>query len=616
MNPVLAKVLKKGAQEAVKKAIKYIKDDQQKTYALDEVVSFEIEAKGMGNKPAFKTKDGSLEYTPIDSDHFRVTCYPFPAEAHLWNGPDIIKDDNLAAMAASLVHDLWWIHATEISEAWKCDRIFTLHYGNELLNCIWLLFEPRSRTARIAFGICEWASPWYHKVKKLVGLGCLAALLATGAGCGLLNAPGDWRVVSAEGTNAIVRAMQSSSAEAGAVLPGGGLSSLSSLGTSAGDLSAYPLGLASCWGGANASERMMNVLSPKMDDATFRARLDFMVSRGCTAAHLILANGGDGECAGYAAWRESDRPAMLARLKAVKAAGLKPVPWIITDDSAALQKELFADADALVAAMTEFFDGAPYVVLGLEMDEGGATAGDWTRVRDALRKVYDGPIGTHHCSGNDFPFASLGDIVLGQLEPGCTEAQVKSQISAIKSKGKRAVGFEYSRSPNRKLSLAALGAGAEGVGNWDGGGLPSTSEKEGGAAGLSDDEVDFGTLDWCYGGFRGGGATPADGCRIKDLKVGGGKMSYAWQEGDCKPLGEAKYGDAKCLACLFCLGADGHWRGGKFEWVGTSRTSRSLGNCDGYGGWKMSDVENATQYAFVIVSEDGRKRSNVITCGR
>lgn len=143
------------------------------------------------------------------------------------------------------------------------------------------------------------------------------------------------------------------------------------------------------------------------------------------------------------------------------------------------------------------------------------------------------------------------------------------------------------------------------------------AEAEGGKAPpAGTDALSFDLLQWCYGGFKGGNAALADGCRIKDLKVGNGKMSYAWTEGDCKPLGEKTYGDANCLACLFCRDSSGHWRGGKFEWVGTSRTSRSLGNCDGYGGWKMSDVENAVEYAFVIVSENGKKRSNVIVCGR
>lgn len=129
------------------------------------------------------------------------------------------------------------------------------------------------------------------------------------------------------------------------------------------------------------------------------------------------------------------------------------------------------------------------------------------------------------------------------------------------------------------------------------------------------DEEDFNALDWCWGGFGGGGATPADGCRISNLRVGGGKLSYDWADGSCAPLGEESRGDAVCVAALFCLGEDGKWRGGKFEWIGTSRTSRSLGNCDGYHGWQMSAVDAAQAYAFVIVSKDGRRRSNVIRQG-
>ena len=85
-------------------------------------------------------------------------------------------------------------------------------------------------------------------------------------------------------------------------------------------LSAYPLGLASCWGGTNASKRMMNILAPRMADATFKDRIKFQKDRGCTVAHVILANGGDGESAGYAAWRDADRSYMLARFRAIEAA--------------------------------------------------------------------------------------------------------------------------------------------------------------------------------------------------------------------------------------------------------------------------------------------------------
>ncbi len=229
--------------------------------------------------------------------------------------------------------------------------------------------------------------------------------------------------------------------------------------------SKHPLGLASCWDGANAAKRMMNVLSPKMSEAKFNEYVKWMKSRGCDTAHVILANGGDGECAGYAAWRDKDYGAMLSRYNALLRHGFRVVPWIITDDSASLLKELFKDPVGKVGHCRAFFRDASYVVLGLEMDEGGS-AGQWAAVRDAVRRYYNGPIGVHHTSGNSFTMAPMAGIILGQLNPGCTESQVKAQIARIRALGKRAVGFEYARGANRKLAQAALDAGAEGVGNW------------------------------------------------------------------------------------------------------------------------------------------------------
>lgn len=227
----------------------------------------------------------------------------------------------------------------------------------------------------------------------------------------------------------------------------------------------HPLGLASCWNGPNASERMMNMLSPRMSDSKFGKYLAWMKGRGCTAAHVFLANGADGECAGYAGWNDADLPVMLLRVQRLRDAGLVVIPWIIADDSKDLLGKLFKDPAKLIGKMRGLLNNAPCVVIGLEMDEGG-NASQWKAVRDAIRKYYSGPLGVHHTSGNSFPFASLGDVILGQLNPGCSEAQVKNQIKAILAKGKRAIGFEYARGANRKLAQAALDAGAEGCGNW------------------------------------------------------------------------------------------------------------------------------------------------------
>lgn len=125
------------------------------------------------------------------------------------------------------------------------------------------------------------------------------------------------------------------------------------------------------------------------------------------------------------------------------------------------------------------------------------------------------------------------------------------------------------------------------------------------------DEVSYSKLKWTYGGFNGSGAVYKDGVVISSLSVHDSGMSYAWKSGNCEMLGASGHTNADCLACLFCF-VDGEWRGGKFEWISTSRLTRSWHNLHGYNGWRFSDYENAKEVCFVIVSKNGRKRSNVI----
>ena len=138
------------------------------------------------------------------------------------------------------------------------------------------------------------------------------------------------------------------------------------------------------------------------------------------------------------------------------------------------------------------------------------------------------------------------------------------------------------------------------------------------SAQTSPDAVPFSSLQWHFGGVNGKGAALADGCRIADLRVSPSGLSYKWKSGGCETLGASGKTDAsKTLACLFCREGSGDWKGGKFDYVSTSRTTRDFKNIkDGYQNWPVFSIESATEYAFVIVSTDGRKRSNVIRCGK
>ncbi|MBQ3812149.1 MAG: hypothetical protein II841_01125, partial [Bacteroidales bacterium] len=232
---------------------------------------------------------------------------------------------------------------------------------------------------------------------------------------------------------------------------------------------------ATCWNGKNASQRYMNMLSPKMSNDKFDSYLSAMKSRGCDTVHLLLMNKADGENAGYSIYGTGGTGTvhkdtvnhMTARLKKFRKAGLHIVLWGVSDDSADWANAMLSNAAKYSSDLktTGILDYADLFVLGLEMNEYGSAAG-WKALAKALRNVEpDLYLATHHTSGK-YTYASLGSGVMGQLAENCAAKQIASMVSTIKKKGKDAWGFELARNPDRARAQAALDAGAVGVGNW------------------------------------------------------------------------------------------------------------------------------------------------------
>ena len=119
-------------------------------------------------------------------------------------------------------------------------------------------------------------------------------------------------------------------------------------------------------------------------------------------------------------------------------------------------------------------------------------------------------------------------------------------------------------------------------------------------------------LDFRFGGFRGCGAVEDPATQIKDFRMDSSGMRYAWAAGDLGNWGLDRSA-AGAIACAFYQDGD-VWIGGKFDWISSSRTTRSWNNVrDGYHGWKPDVFFSAKKHAFCIVSADGRKRTNLIT---
>lgn len=122
------------------------------------------------------------------------------------------------------------------------------------------------------------------------------------------------------------------------------------------------------------------------------------------------------------------------------------------------------------------------------------------------------------------------------------------------------------------------------------------------------DEVSYNSLQWLYGGFKASGAV-IDRVTLSNLSCDGRNVRYNFVVGlDVWGLGHS---DAGAICAVFIQRPDGSWQGGKFDWVSTSRPSRELKHLKDYSGWHET-LPVRGKVAFVVVSADGKRRSNVI----
>ena len=125
-------------------------------------------------------------------------------------------------------------------------------------------------------------------------------------------------------------------------------------------------------------------------------------------------------------------------------------------------------------------------------------------------------------------------------------------------------------------------------------------------------------------GSFGGGGSLSNGdeessgsgvARIGNLKVNRSGLSFSWISGSCESLGPTKgRTDAACHARLW-VKIGGSWKGGKFDWISTSRTKRDFKNINsGYNGWSSSMLTQASEFGFDIYHPGTKKSTNRATC--
>lgn len=126
----------------------------------------------------------------------------------------------------------------------------------------------------------------------------------------------------------------------------------------------------------------------------------------------------------------------------------------------------------------------------------------------------------------------------------------------------------------------------------------------------SPDEVNFAELVWDKGGENGSKAVLTEAL-IKDFKLDSNKLSYNWVDKNMSIWGYA-YTQADGRTCVFYK-KNGKWHGGFFEWISSSRKTRDFKNIKTkYKGWDWNDIPNGSDAVLVIISRDGKKRTNTL----
>lgn len=230
------------------------------------------------------------------------------------------------------------------------------------------------------------------------------------------------------------------------------------------------------WHGANAKQRLMNILSPNMPDNVFNERLNFIKSRGCNTVNVFVCNKADGEYAGYSIYGSNfnwhiDKAhcdKMLSRLKKLSKEHLGIVLWLAADDCGDWNAKMISNPTKYASDLEAlgFFQYASTVVLGLEADEYWKNTSQISAFYKAVKNKYNGKVGIHQTSGK-YNYMPLADIAFLQVNPGTSKASIQSFIQTVKTKtGKPVCMFEMERQEDRGRCEAAFAAGAFSVGNW------------------------------------------------------------------------------------------------------------------------------------------------------
>jgi len=134
-----------------------------------------------------------------------LTAHPFEAKDMLWNGANVIRDDDYESMLASLFHDLLYVYMESLAKQLDRSPKEVRKWADDILYIIWAQSATtfnQKLLARAGHAVCRLFGGIYHRIAKWFSLGVIIAVLFGIIGCSGCLTP-DWKLEEVQGGEAI-----------------------------------------------------------------------------------------------------------------------------------------------------------------------------------------------------------------------------------------------------------------------------------------------------------------------------------------------------------------------------------------------------------------------------
>ncbi len=169
----------------VYKAVDALKQDQNHCYGLMHSVDYGVIK--TTHFAAFDYNDDFLLVEKVDENRAHWWLKAFSPDSGIWDGTSLLPDggtvDFDALFKASVFHDVGYQRAEAISKATGVPVEVLLAFFDDCLRILAKQYGAKESTSKGVWWLTRFGGAFYHRIKRLIGVISIAALMALTVGC-------------------------------------------------------------------------------------------------------------------------------------------------------------------------------------------------------------------------------------------------------------------------------------------------------------------------------------------------------------------------------------------------------------------------------------------------